>query len=219
MDPKALYTRRAGAYVSFNSLFGTAQAYLSFFRSYEGLKSGLRILDAGCGTGIPTLALARALADRGLAHRGIDAFDLTPAMLARFRESVTSSGIANVRVQEANVLDLSDLPADWTSYDLIISAAMLEYVPRNELVSVLASLRARLAGGGRLLVFITRRNWITSVLVERPWGANRYTRPELTDSFERAGFPHPAFRRFPRSFFWHNYWAHVVEAGSLTEGD
>lgn len=213
MDPKALYTKRVDAYVSFNSLFGAYGAYLSFFRSYEGLGPGLRILDAGCGTGIPTLPLVRALTERGLAHGRIDAFDLTPAMLARFRDSVTNAGIANVRVQEADVLDLSGLPADWADYDLIVSAAMLEYVPRAQLVNVLGSLRARLAGGGKLLLFITRRNWITAALIEKPWSANRYTRPELTNSLEGAGYHHLAFRKFPPAFFWHNFWAHVVEAG------
>lgn len=39
--------------------------------------------------------------------------------------------IPGVRLREANVLDLGDLPDDWTQYDLIVSAAMLEYVPRE----------------------------------------------------------------------------------------
>jgi SAM-dependent methyltransferase len=215
VDPRTLYTKHADAYVWFNALFRAAQGYRSFFRSYEGLRSDLRILDAGCGTGIPTTALVRAMADRGLTHRRIDAFDLTPAMLARFCESVSNWSIPNVRVQEADVLDLSGLPGDWADYDLILSAAMLEYVPRTKLADALASLRARLAVGGNLLVFVTRRNWITAALIERPWSANRYTQTELRHAFEAAGLQRPAFRNFPPSFFWHNWWAHIVEASSV----
>jgi ubiquinone/menaquinone biosynthesis C-methylase UbiE len=157
----------------------SARAYEAYFAADKALRSGLRILNAGCGTGDDTLALVRALTSRGPEYQTIDAFDLTPAMLAHLQESLDAKRIKNVRLKEANVLDLESLPTEWTNYDLIISAAMLEYVPREALVTALRSLRMRLAAGGRFLMFITRRNWITSILIERWWKADRYSAEEL----------------------------------------
>jgi ubiquinone/menaquinone biosynthesis C-methylase UbiE len=211
-EAKALYTKRVDAYQSFNSLFRASQAYQAFFESYDRLGPGLRILNAGCGTGIDALALIRALRMRGLDHQTLDAFDLTPAMLARFRKRIEDLNISNVRLKEANVLDLRSLPDDWTHYDLIVSAAMLEYVPRDAIVQAVSGLRARLVPHGTFLLFITRHNWITTILIERPWKANCYHADQVRQFLTEATFPRIVFRKFPASFFWHNLWAHVVEA-------
>jgi SAM-dependent methyltransferase len=210
-DVKQLYTEKIDTYLSFNSFFRSAQALQAFFESYDLLRSNLRILDAGCGTGTASLALLNALAHRKLGYQAMHAFDLTPAMLARFREQLTQHYITNVQLREANVLELETLPPSWTNYDLIVSVAMLEYVPRAAFLTALTSLRTRLAGQGRLLLFITRKNWITKVLIERWWKANRYTREELREAFLSTGFSDVTFRRFPYAYFWQNLWAHVAE--------
>jgi SAM-dependent methyltransferase len=214
VDAKALYTKRVDAYVSFNSLFGAAPAYRAFFRSYERLAPHLRILNAGCGTGMDALALIHVLQRRGLGYDTFDAFDLTPAMLERFRRCVEDQRISGVRLQEANVLDLQELPDDWTRYDLIVSAAMLEYVPRRAITQAVAGLRERLALGGTFLLFITRRNWITSFLIAKPWKANVYHAEDVRQFLARSHFEKVTFRKFPASYFWHNIWAHVVEAST-----
>lgn len=38
--------------------------------------------------------------------------------------------IEGVETAQANVLELDPLPDAWTQYDLIVSASMLEYVPK-----------------------------------------------------------------------------------------
>jgi hypothetical protein len=88
---------------------------------------------------------------------------------------------------------------------------MLEYVPRANWVTALTSLRTRLAQHGWPLLFITRKHWITKLLIERWWKANRYTREELREAFIAAGFRDVTFRRFPYSYFWQNLWAYIVE--------
>ena len=45
------------------------------------LRSDMRVLDAGCGTGAVLLALREALGTRGLVHGPFHGFDITPAML------------------------------------------------------------------------------------------------------------------------------------------
>ncbi|MCE3285092.1 MAG: protein containing methyltransferase type 12 domain [Steroidobacteraceae bacterium] len=216
MDAKQLYTDKADTYLVFNSVFRSRQALQAFFESYDGLRPNLRILDAGCGAGAATLALAAALRRRRLEAAELCAFDLTPAMLSRFRQALARENLHGVKLLEADVLELQRLPPDWTNYDLIVSVAMLEYVPRPALATALAALRARLARDGRLLVFITRRNWVTKPLIETWWQANRYTRDELVSAFESVGLGTPKIRRFPASHFWQNTWGHVLESDRVT---
>jgi hypothetical protein len=135
-------------------------------------------------------------------------------MLARFQERLKSLNVTNVRLREANVLEPQALPNDWAHYDLVISAAMLEYVPKAELTRALAALRIRLGPDGRLLLFISRRIWITRLLIERCWKANRYTREQLEAALRSAGFTNIEFRKFPFPYFWQNWWGHVVAASS-----
>ncbi|HEX5648380.1 MAG TPA: class I SAM-dependent methyltransferase [Steroidobacteraceae bacterium] len=216
MDAKQLYTDKADTYLKFNALFRSRQALQAFFKTYDGLRPGLRVLDAGCGAGDATLALTQALRRRRLEVAEICAFDLTPAMLSRFRQALARENVQGVQLFEADVLELQRLPPEWTNFDLIVSVAMLEYVPRPALATALAALRARLAREGRLLVFITRRNWVTKPLIETLWHAHRYTRDEVRSAFESAGLGTPRFRRFPASHFWQNVWAHVPESEPAT---
>jgi hypothetical protein len=54
--------------------------------------------------------LLKALRRRNLNYHIIHAFDLTAAMLDRFRQSLTQHDISNVQLREANVLELERLP-------------------------------------------------------------------------------------------------------------
>jgi 2-polyprenyl-3-methyl-5-hydroxy-6-metoxy-1,4-benzoquinol methylase len=211
-DPKAFFTDEAARYDEYVSSFHYAEGIRAYFERDEWLRSGLRILDAGCGSGLPGLALLEALERRGLEPARVHAFDLTPAMLELYREKLARRGIEGVELREANVLELERLPESWRDYDLILSASMLEYIPRDRLPEALAELRSRLADGGRLLLLMTRRNWITRALVERPLGGNRYSRSELAEAFAAAGYHEAAFGRFPLAHVWLNVWGHIVKA-------
>lgn len=211
MDAKQLYTEKVDTYQAFNAFFRSPQALRAFFNRYEGLRAGLRVLDAGCGTGAATIALVEAMRKRGLDIGELHAFDLTPAMLDCFRQRLAHGDLPRVELREADVLEPGRLPPDWVGYDLVVSVAMLEYVPRAKLVSALAGLRGRLAPGGRLLMFITRRNPITRLLIETWWKAHRYTRDEMVQTFLAAGFSRPVIHRYPLPYFWQNHWAHVLE--------
>ncbi|HEB89195.1 MAG TPA: class I SAM-dependent methyltransferase [Deltaproteobacteria bacterium] len=176
------------------------------------LHPDLRILDAGCGTGVTTFALHAALEARGLSARRIDAFDLTPAMLERFRIRLASAEIEDVHLMQANVLDLETLPEDWKGYDVVITASMLEYIPRSDLARALGGLRRRLREGGTLHLFITRNNFLMRPLIQRWWSANLYTREELRGALEEAGFVEFGFGHFPFPHRHLDLWGHVVRA-------
>jgi ubiquinone/menaquinone biosynthesis C-methylase UbiE len=176
------------------------------------LRSGLRALDAGCGTGIVTLALREALLDRGFTPGIMHAFDLTPAMLDRFRATLESRGIQGIDLARADVLDLRQLPQGWNLYDLVVTASMFEYLPPARVSAALAGLRSLLRDRGRLVLFITRRNWLMQPLIGRWWHANLYREGELTRAFRDAGFASIRFGRFPLRFRYLGIWGHIVEA-------
>lgn len=160
-----------------------------------------------------TLALREALLSRALQPGTLHAFDLTPTMLDRFRGTLRSRGIEGIELAQADVLSLHRLPDPWRDYDLVVSASMLEYLPRPRLGVAIGGLRSLLREGGSLLLFITRRNLLTRPLIGRWWQANLYGRSELEQAFREAGFDSVAFRRFPARFGHLGLWGHIVEAG------
>lgn len=159
-----------------------------------------------------TLALRDALLHRGLTPGPMHAFDLTPAMLEHFRATLERRGIQGIELAQANVLELTRLPASWSDYDLIVSASMLEYLPRARLSAGLGGLRSLLREGGTFVLFITRRNWLTRPLIGRWWQSNLHKEGELAQAFREAGFASITFRQFPIRFRYLALWGYIVEA-------
>jgi cyclopropane fatty-acyl-phospholipid synthase-like methyltransferase len=133
-------------------------------------------------------------------------------MLSRFRATLAASGIEGVSLAQADVLQLDTLPQAWKNYDLVVTASMLEYVPRSNLPAALRALRARLHARGTLLLFITRNNALMRPLIERWWAANLYTRAQLRVALEDAGFTELSFGHFPLPYRYLDLWGHVVSA-------
>lgn len=207
-----LYSQKVSEYELFVSVFLYPQGLRAFFSQCSLLKSNVRVLDAGCGTGIVSLALTEAFQNSQYSYNSLNAFDLSSAMLARFQAKLTKRNVDNVTLHQANVLTLQDLPTTWKSYDLIVSASMLEYIPREKLVSALSGLKSLLSKQGTFLLFITKRNFLMDFLIGKLWSSNLYSRQELIDSFSLAGFTKIAFKEFPLSFKWLDLWGHIVEA-------
>jgi SAM-dependent methyltransferase len=211
-EPERFFTARHDTYARFIRWMRYPQGLRAVFDGSPLLRGGLRILDAGCGTGALTLAVHDALVRRKLSWRALHAFDLTPAMLEHCRAGLRRRDIDDVELARADVLALDGLPAGWTDYDLVVTASMLEYVPRERFVDALSGLRARLREDGRFVLFITRRNPLTRLLIGLWWASNLYTRRELRDAFRTAGFSDVTFRRFPLGGVHLAVWGHIVEA-------
>jgi len=211
-EPARFFTERHETYARFIRWVRYPQGLRAFFLRSPLLRAGMRVLDAGCGTGALTLAVHDALRRRDLPPAALHAFDLTPAMLDHFRATLHRRGVGGIELAQADVLALDGLPAGWDDYDLVVSASMLEYVARERLVDALRALRARLRPDACFVLFMTRRNPLTRVLVGRWWASNLYTQPELREAFRAAGFTATAFRRFPPAAQHLAVWGHVVEA-------
>lgn len=211
-DPQQFFTQRHHTYARFIRLVRYEHGLRDFFVASPLLRPDLRILDAGCGTGALTLAVREAMVQTGFRPAALHAFDLTPAMLDHFQGTLRQRGVEDIALATANVLDLNALPDGWTDYDLVVSASMLEYVPRERFVDALASLRSRLRRGGRFVLFMTRRNPLTRLLIGHWWQSNLYSAPELADAFHRAGFSNFTFRQFPTSAIHLMPWGRIVEA-------
>lgn len=211
-DPVELFTARAGSYSRFIRLVRYQPGLRACFRQSDLLRSGIRVLDAGCGTGAVLLAFHEAMVARDLIPGPVHGFDLTPAMLDQLRVSLQRRRISGVELVQADVLKLKDLPPGWNNYDLIVSASMLEYVPREQFAAALSGLRELLSEDGSLILFMTRDNWLMRQLIGRWWQSNVYTSQELQDAFTTAGFSTIAFRRFPLRYRHLASWGHIVEA-------
>ncbi len=212
MDASRLYAQRADQYVRFVQGLGYPGGLRAIFRALPALGPDLSVLDAGCGTGLVTLALRDALSERGHRPSRLDGFDLTPEMLERFRQTLDERRIDGVRLAQANVLELHTLPSEWDGYDLVVSASMMEYLPREELRAALAGLRARLKPDGNLILFMTKKNWLMNGLIGKWWSAETYAQHELRDAFRDSGFTSVSFDRFRLHYSYLNLWGHVVVA-------
>ncbi|HXV93590.1 MAG TPA: methyltransferase domain-containing protein [Pseudonocardia sp.] len=105
-------------------------------RLITALPAGARVLDHGCGSGVPT---ARQLVDAGFELVGVD-------------ESERMLTLARERVPEARFerRDLRDLGEDLGEFDAVVSYFALLMLPRSEIPGVLSGIAGRLRPGGLL---------------------------------------------------------------------
>ncbi len=107
------------------------------------LSRGARILDAGCGTGLLTLALLRSIRF----PVNITALDLSATSIVEAKKALSQSPgrRRDVSFTQGNVLSL---PFADNSFDLVVTSGALEYVPLKEGLDELARV---IAPEGQLL--------------------------------------------------------------------
>jgi SAM-dependent methyltransferase len=103
---------------------------------------GTSVLEAGCGVGAQTVALAQQSPE---AH--FTSVDVSEDALAEARRRAAAAGLANVEFRRA---DIFDLPFDAESFDAVFVCFVLEHLSRP--VEALAVLRGLLRPGGTITV-------------------------------------------------------------------
>lgn len=103
-----------------------------------GLPAGARVLDLGCGHGIP---IGRTLAEAGFSVHGVDA---SPRLLAAFRENVPGA-----TTECANAATLDVKPG---SFDGVVAVGLLFLLPPSEQEAVIHRAAIALGSGGRMLM-------------------------------------------------------------------
>ena len=211
-EVQELYTERASFYDRFFIDFlGWGRELEAFFRRSDYLRSNMKILDAGCGTGIITKTLNQLVREKGYEAVTFHAFDLTESMLEIFRQWAKAQAAENIELRQADVLEIESLPSDWKEYDLVVSSTMLEYLPKDRVKDALVNLKRLVKKGGKLLVFITKRSFVTNWLAGKWWKTNTYEMAEVEKVFREAGFEKVEFRSFSSTSWWSNYIL-VIEA-------
>ena len=117
---------------------------------FAGVATGMRVLDAGCGTGVVAITAARLGAQ-------VKAADLTPELLERARENAQLAEVS-IEFFEADVEALPFLDGE---FDVVLSQFAHMFAPRPE-VAVRELLRVLRPGG--TLAFST---WPPEALVGR----------------------------------------------------
>jgi ubiquinone/menaquinone biosynthesis C-methylase UbiE len=122
------YDKIASFYDLTFKLNGYGRSLDQYFANHPlPVSRGAKILDAGCGTGLLTLALLRTL------HFpvSITALDLSSTSISAARKAVEESPgrTRDVTFAEGNLLSL---PFSDESLDLVVTSGALEYVPLSE---------------------------------------------------------------------------------------
>lgn len=158
-----------------------------------GIGPGARVLDVGCGTGEPALALAQLAAPRGR----VLGVDVSPAMVGIAAARARALGIANAAFRHAAIEQVRG------TFDAVTGRFSIMFVP--DIGAALAHLRARLAPRRRAAFAVwgplARNPWMQEVRrqVEAVGGVNadpaagphpfRFARRgALERELERAGF-------------------------------
>ena len=108
----------------------------------------VRVLDAGCGDGLVTLALAKR-------HPGwtIVGMDLSADLLAGARERARNRGLGNVDFVEADLT--SALPEG--GFDVVVALECLSEIPEDR--AALAAMTGALRPGGLFVAQVPDRDW------------------------------------------------------------
>jgi ubiquinone/menaquinone biosynthesis C-methylase UbiE len=117
------WNRVAGGWEKWDRFFDEQMAFLNHRLVADArLRTGMRILDLGSGTGYPALLGAQTVGPSG----SVIGLDLAEQMLAAARRKATTLGLANVTFRTG---DVTALPFEANSFDAVTSRFCLMFLP------------------------------------------------------------------------------------------
>jgi ubiquinone/menaquinone biosynthesis C-methylase UbiE len=136
------WNRVAGGWEKWDRFFDEQMAFLNHRLVADArLRSGLRVLDLGSGTGYPALLAAQAVGSNG----AVIGIDLAELMLDAATRKAVSLGLSNVSFRTG---DVTTLPFEADSFDAITSRFCLMFLP--EIPKAAAEIARVLKPGGWL---------------------------------------------------------------------
>ena len=157
-DPVSIYDRFTNLYELTFRINGYGRSVERYLRENPlPLPSGARVLDAGCGTGLLTLAFLRVL-ERPANVASIDLSLRSLQTARRAAEKLPRNPRRRVAFAQSNALKL---PFADETFDLVLTSGVLEYLPLSEGLGELARV---LAPGGHLLFVPVRPSPVTRLL-------------------------------------------------------
>jgi len=144
------------------------------------IKSGRRILEVGCGTGIYTEKLVKTGAE-------IIAIDLSPDLLAKARSKIVNVGFLET--------DLENLPFSDQNFDAVVGVSILHHV---NVEKALKEIKRVLKSGGSIVfsepnmlnpqIFAERKiNWLRKAMGDSP-NETAFFRWRLARALRNVGF-------------------------------
>lgn len=148
----------------------------------DGVRGSERVLEVAAGTGLVTVAIAKAAS-------AVVATDYAQAMVDIVEERVREAGLANVTCQRADVYDLRFASGE---FDAVVAANVLHLVP--DLEAAIAGLRRVLRPGGRFIAptychdeTLVSRTISRGLAITRFPGHRRFTARSHRAALEKAG--------------------------------
>jgi SAM-dependent methyltransferase len=142
----------------------------------DRLSAGARVLDVGCGTGLPT---ARQLVAAGCAVSGID---ISPVMLELARRNVPE---ATFEQRDALTVD-----ASLGRYDAVVAFFSLLMLPREQIRQALSGIREALVPAGWLAIGMVEADLddVAIPFLGAPIRVTGWPRDQLRQVLAEAGF-------------------------------
>jgi ubiquinone/menaquinone biosynthesis C-methylase UbiE len=140
-------------------------------------KAGERALDIGCGPGLTTEALARAVGPQG----GVLGVDIAPPML-----TIAQQRCASLPQVTFGMADVTQLPYQAASFDIALASQVYEYV--EQIDQALTELARVIRPGGRAVLVDT--DWESAV-----WACHDDARMRRVIETWNEHIPHPQLPR------------------------
>jgi ubiquinone/menaquinone biosynthesis C-methylase UbiE len=151
----------------------------------------IKVLDAGCGTGLFTIAILNVFP-----NAEVTAFDLNEKMLNRLQLKLKTKWQDRiVKTFSADIRGPLFIVND--KFDLVITAGVLEYV---NISMTIKNLSFHLKEGGYFLVAGVRNNMLGR-FIGWVWGFKPYSIGQTLKTFKAAGFDLVEFIKPSRGFF------------------
>lgn len=142
----------------------------SLIEKYVKGKRGLKILDAGCGTGF--------IAKKFEKYGEVEAIDYSPFAVS----------LAKRRGLKAKVASVNKLPFEDKNFDVIACIDVIYHSSIKDDAQALQELKRVLKDGGILILRVQANKWLKLSHDKITLSRQRYSKAELNQKLENAGF-------------------------------